>query len=45
MLENDKKSTINKSLIGIKEYGTLFECKLPDASTKKIGTITYWVVG
>lgn len=39
------KSVINKSLIAIKEYGTLFELTAPDDNLKKFGKIAYWVVG
>ncbi|XP_030767926.1 protein inturned [Sitophilus oryzae] len=38
------KSLMNKSLIAIKEYGTLFECPFLDEKDKK-GRVSYWVVG
>ncbi|CAH1961039.1 unnamed protein product [Acanthoscelides obtectus] len=38
------KSMMNKSLVGIKEYGILFECPYLDAKDKK-NKIKYWVIG
>nr|CAI5822166.1 unnamed protein product [Callosobruchus analis] len=38
------KSMMNKSLVGIKEYGVLFECPYLDAKDKK-NKIKYWVIG
>lgn len=40
------KSLMNKSLIAIKEHGTLFECDYKDDTTKsKPFKISYWVIG
>ncbi|KAF5301487.1 hypothetical protein FQR65_LT08790 [Abscondita terminalis] len=39
------KCVFNKSLIAIKEYGTLFECTYADDLFKKYDKLTYWVIG
>ncbi|KAK4883073.1 hypothetical protein RN001_006392 [Aquatica leii] len=46
MLAQDvTKCVFNKSLIAIKEYGTLFECTFADDLFKKYDKLTYWVIG
>ncbi|XP_018331064.1 protein inturned [Agrilus planipennis] len=45
LAENMAKSVLNKSLIAIKEQGTLFELTVNDENPKKTQRISYWVVG
>ncbi|KAL3279394.1 hypothetical protein HHI36_016904 [Cryptolaemus montrouzieri] len=39
------KSVMNKSLIAIKEYGTMFECPFLDEKESKKNKISFWVIG
>lgn len=43
--ENIAKSVMNKNLIAIKEYGTLFECEYQGNNNRKNVMISYWVIG
>ncbi|KAK5650403.1 hypothetical protein RI129_001432 [Pyrocoelia pectoralis] len=46
MLAQDvTKWVFNRSLVAVKEYGTLFECSLTEDANKKYDKLTFWVIG